>query len=170
VQEKFSMDTLEIEFQRLFRERDFDRAHVALEKWSASSGIGEAQTTFWRACLLDMKGDSASAILALSKLIASGNDDRSLCLVRRARMYLDQNELKKSLLDYQAILNDPAEHLVTGFHTCAKFRSAFILARLGDLGFEQAIEKVPPDYEEWVVERIRNVVDLRAIFKKTRSR
>jgi len=154
------MDPLEIEFDRLVRSRDFEQAEKALTRWLEKSSPSVPDACHSKAFLMWQSGNPAGAIDELSKVIESGQDPSNLCRIQRAQIRLAQGELANALADHNAILQSDPSTTSTAYQNTARFRTAYILARLGSAEFTDVIELILPDDRDRIGRQILGRDDL----------
>jgi len=154
------MDTLEIEFDRLVRSREFGQAEKALAKWLEKSTPPVADACYSTAFLMWQSGNPFGAINELGKAIDSGKDPNNLCRILRAKILVEQGNLEIALADHNAILQSDPSTTSTAYQNTARFRTAYILARLGSAEFTDVIELILPDDRDRIGRQILGRDDL----------
>jgi tetratricopeptide (TPR) repeat protein len=160
------MSPSETEFLRLYEARELDAAALALERWVAVDPPGDAVRSYWSAAVLQKKGQFDAAIEQLSKIISARGDMYQLCLIERADQYFKRKKFDLALLDFQALLDDPTPKVAEALHPTAQFHKLYILAVLGDPGFEAEFATINPDYQQWMNGGFVTRADLERTYKR----
>ena len=161
------MDIFDDKFMPALKVEDFKKAEAALEEYKL-----EATHTMymWAKSLLYYcmnQQDRANKIL--SEVIDKGTDENKICQHTRDDNYLNDKQYIKALADFDVILLDKMPKVQEAFGADCLFRKAFILAVLGDNEFNDVIDKLAPDAENFITDAIYDKASLIKIYEATRK-
>ena len=114
-------------------------------------------------------GETNKAIEILSDVINNKNDERKICQYSRAESYLNNKDYIKALSDFDKILEDKTPKTSEIYHEACLFSKAFILAVLGEPEFNDIIDKLAPDAENFITDAIYDKASLIKIYNATKK-
>jgi tetratricopeptide (TPR) repeat protein len=161
------MDIFDNKFMPALKAEDFTRAEATLNEYKLEAT--HTMYTWAKSLLYCGMGQIDKANIILSEIINSDLDENKICQHTRGDNYLNSKQYIKALADFDVVLLDKSPKVQEMLSTDCLFRKAFILAVLGDNEFNNAIDKLAPDTENFITDAIYDKASLIKIYTATKK-